>query len=320
MPTNLTNLKIRDTYRQLLHIDGGPEAGPKTVYSAVGTATALKVGTTNVEVDNLRFDGSTISTTVPDEDLILAPDGSGRVVMGDVSFTNTVQARAALGLSGMSQQDPNDVEITGGSITNVEFIGSFTGITLIESEEFHTVNGGDGLKITDSSIVADGISTNIDINITPKGTGEVNISKVDIDGGTIDGTAIGGTTAGTVRGTTVSATTSLGYATGAGGTVTQDTSKSTPVTLNKLSGRITTHNAQLNRDTSVSFVVNNSLVAATDVVVVNIQSGATLGAYELDIDGVVAGSFTLSLRNHLSNVDLSEAVTLNFVVIKGVTA
>jgi hypothetical protein len=50
----------------------------------------------------------------------------------------------------------------------------------------------DNLNINGNSI----ISTNTDGNIalTPNGTGEVDISKVDIDGGTIDGTVIGGST------------------------------------------------------------------------------------------------------------------------------
>lgn len=44
------------------------------------------------------------------------------------------------------------------------------------------------VDISGSTIAADGTDTNIDINITPKGTGEINLPKVDIDAGTIDGT------------------------------------------------------------------------------------------------------------------------------------
>ena len=40
------------------------------------------------------------------------------------------------------------------------------------------------------TLSATGGDTNIDINLTPKGTGEVNITKVDINGGTIDGSTI----------------------------------------------------------------------------------------------------------------------------------
>jgi hypothetical protein len=292
MPTNLTNQKIKDTFPQLLHIDGGPEAAAKVVYSGAGTATVLKVGTANVEVDNVRIDGNTISTTDPNGNLVLSPNGSGAVAIANAS-------------------------ITGGTITGVSFPGSFVGITLIESQAFHTVNGGDGLEIENIGIVAAGVSTDIDINITPKGTGEVNLPKVDIDGGAIDGTTVGATTAASVRGTTVQATTSIGYPAGTGGTETQLTSKSTAVTLNKISGQITMNNATLNRNTGVSFTLNNSFIAATDVVIVNIASGATPRAYTATIDAVAAGSCVIHLHNHTTGTDLGEAVVLNFAVIKG---
>ena len=48
--------------------------------------------------------------------------------------------------------------------------------------------------------------TNGNIDLTPNGTGEVNISKVDIDSGAIDGTAIGANSASTGAFTTLSAT------------------------------------------------------------------------------------------------------------------
>lgn len=70
------------------------------------------------------------------------------------------------------------------------------------------------------SIAAIGDNTNINLTLAPKGSGEVDISKVDIDGGAIDGTvigassqaagdftAIGAVAAGTVVGTTIDATT-----------------------------------------------------------------------------------------------------------------
>ena len=54
-----------------------------------------------------------------------------------------------------------------------------------------------GVTLTGITLAADGNDSHIDINITPKGTGEVNISKVDIDAGTIDSVAINGGTIGT---------------------------------------------------------------------------------------------------------------------------
>ena len=55
---------------------------------------------------------------------------------------------------------------------------------------FDTNVAAAGVTLTGTTLAADGSDSNIDINITPKGTGEVNITKVDIDGGAIDGATI----------------------------------------------------------------------------------------------------------------------------------
>jgi hypothetical protein len=124
--------------------------------------------------------------------------------------------------------------------------------------------------------------------------------------------------AGFVR--SASASGGVGYATGAGGTVTQATSKSTGVTLDKICGEIVMNNAQLNRGTAVSFTLTNSAIAATDVVVVNIKSAATANAYSVNVTAVAAGSCRIQLHNFTSGTDLSEAVVLSFAVIKAVAA
>lgn len=160
MATNLTAQKVKDSFSQLLHIDGGPEAAPKTVYSATGTPTALKVGTTSIGVDNILLDGNIISTLDTDGDLVLAPNGTGAVVM-------------------------DNVDITGGTITGVTFPGSFSGMTLVESETLATGDINTGLSLSTNTIEAEGADTNIDINITPKGTGEVNVSNIDVLSGKV---------------------------------------------------------------------------------------------------------------------------------------
>jgi hypothetical protein len=113
-------------------------------------------------------------------------------------------------------------------------------------------------------------------------------------------------------------TTGLGFYTGAGGTVTQLTSKSTAFTLNKMCGQFTTDGAALAANTSVSATWTNSKIAATDVVILNHSSGGTFGSYHLNI-ACGAGTALLTLRN-ISSGSLSEALTFNFVVIKGVTS
>lgn len=114
-------------------------------------------------------------------------------------------------------------------------------------------------------------------------------------------------------------TSAFGYGAGAGGTVTQLTSKATTVVLNKLSGKITTHNAALAAAAEVSFTVTNSTVAAADVVVVNHSTGGTGGAYEVQANTLAAGSFKITLGN-VSAGSLSEAIGINFIIIKGAVA
>lgn len=111
----------------------------------------------------------------------------------------------------------------------------------------------------------------------------------------------------------------IGYRTGAGGAVTQLTDKSTGVTLNTVTGQITMNNASLGATTSVSFTVTNSAVATTDVVIVNIDASATANSYHVGVDAVGAGSFVIHVRNVTAGA-LSEALVLNFAVIKGVAA
>jgi len=115
------------------------------------------------------------------------------------------------------------------------------------------------------------------------------------------------------------ATAGIGYATGAGGTVTQATSKSAAVTLHKVCGEIVMNAAALAANTTVGFTLLNSAIAAADLVAVAIKSGATANSYTVTVTAVAAGSCRIELHN-TSGGSLSEAVVLSFVVIKGVTS
>lgn len=277
MATNLTGSTIASTYEQLLHMDGGPEATEKVVYSGTGTATALKVGTQSASVDNLKLDGNTLSSTNTNGDINITPNGTGTVVVSKANIqSGTIVS--------------NNATITGGAISNVTFTGSFSGITSIDSTTFTTSNAATGLTITENEIAADGTDTNIDVELKPKGTGAVTASA------------------------------KLGYATGTGGTVTQATSRTTGVTLDKLSGSITLVSGSIAGHGSEEFTVTNSFVSATDVVIVNIKSGITSAQYTTQITEVSAGSFKIALQNQSNSATPTEAPVLNFVVIKGVSA
>ncbi len=110
----------------------------------------------------------------------------------------------------------------------------------------------------------------------------------------------------------------FGYATGAGGTVAQSSSKSTTVVINNVCGTITMNNAALGAATSVAFTATNSSIAATDVIAIVHDSVGTLGGYSFAVTPA-AGSATITVRNNTAG-SLSEAIVLRFVVIKAVTS
>ena len=62
--------------------------------------------------------------------------------------------------------------------------------------------------------------------------------------------------------------------------------------------------------------MTNSAVAENGVVFANIASGATAGAYTLEVYAVAAGSARMCLNNRSGGV-LSEAVVINFALLKG---
>ena len=116
----------------------------------------------------------------------------------------------------------------------------------------------------------------------------------------------------------VTTTTGLGFYTGAGGTVPAGATKATAFTLNKMCGEITMAADALAANTIVSATWTNSLIAATDVVIINHKSVGTIGSYTFN---VACGSptSTLYIRNNTAG-SLSEGIVLSFVVIKGVTS
>ena len=112
----------------------------------------------------------------------------------------------------------------------------------------------------------------------------------------------------------------LGYGTGSGGTVTQATSKTTSVTLNKPTGQITMNNAALAAGATVGFTCNNSIAAIGDNIIVNLNGGLANAAGNYSARAASgSGAIFFVLKNE-SGGSLSEAVILNFSIIRGSTS
>jgi hypothetical protein len=111
----------------------------------------------------------------------------------------------------------------------------------------------------------------------------------------------------------------VGFKTGAGGAVTQITSSSTGVTLNKHCGQITTVALTTAAAAEEEFTVTCDKVAATDVVVLS-TTYAGAGTPMLSVKGTAAGSFKIVITNvHAANA-LNAVMVINYAVVKSVAA
>ena len=110
-----------------------------------------------------------------------------------------------------------------------------------------------------------------------------------------------------------STATAFGYIAGAGGAVTQSGSRTAGVTSNTPTGAITLFSAA-GSPTPATFTVTNSTIAATDVVILSVKSGAT-NSYSFNVSAVAVGSFKITFW--AEDGTATDAPVVNFVVLKG---
>jgi hypothetical protein len=111
----------------------------------------------------------------------------------------------------------------------------------------------------------------------------------------------------------------IGYSDGSGSKVTQITSRATGVTINSLSGQITTDNTSLAAEASAEFIVTNNKVKLNSVPVLAIQSGAIGVGTMVTVSTVTNGSFTIRVHNGNVAAGTAEtgAIIINFDIFNG---
>ena len=226
------------------------------------------LATTTLVVDVLE--SNTLTGTDADGDVTVTPNGTGHVLL----VTDTVCLGEA-GDAAVSLITPTGVDLvvrTGD--TNADPADNSGSIT---------INAGD----------------NGNIDITPHGTGEVNISKVDIDGGTIDGATI----------------------------ATSDITVGAGNTLDVSAGTLTLADDQISGDKveggTINSVTINSLVAGTADINGGTVDGATIATSDITVGAgntldVSAG--TLTLADDQISGDKVEGGTINSVTINSLVA
>jgi len=296
--TNVVNLNASS-------INGATFASPGTIGSgtastgrfttvestiATGTAPFTVASTTNVaNLNASSLNGATFA----------APGAIGSGTASTGAFT-TVTASTQAGTTSNS----GSIRLSNATSARIDFVASGVAAPTFTNESAGTkivLYPGLGASAADWAI---GIETGTIWFSVPQAIGT---NYFRFYGGTTKVAELTGTGALTVVG-------SLGYPTGVatGGAVTQLVSRTTSVTLDKITGAITLF-AAAGSGTGATFTVTNSTVAATDTVIVNAKSGTNV--YLTWVTAVAAGSFNITFAT--TGGSAVDSPVFNFSVIKG---
>ena len=276
-----------------INLPGVNAAGNQNTTGNAATATKLATART---INGVSFDGTANITVADSTKLPL----TGGTVTGELISSAGNSFRMTQGNYGVFwRNDGTDTYlfVTASGDQN----GSFTA-----ARPFHMVNATGVASINGNAATATKLATARTINgVSFDGTANITVA---------DATKLP-TTGGNVSGNLHVTSGVLGYGTGAGGTVTQTTSKSTAVTLNKACGQITTHNAALaagayvNFDCITTFAYDCTCVANIDA------STPTYWNYRVEATATGLGLVVFRLTN-ISPVSMSENVVINFALLK----
>jgi hypothetical protein len=242
-----------------------------------GTDLAFETNLLALDVTNSRVGVGTASpaTTfhVSATDSIRVPSGTtaqrpGSPANGDIRYNSTIGRIEGYSNSGWA---------------------SMVGSGIADIVEDTTPQLGGDLDVNGNALVS---TSNGNIALTPHGTGEVDISKVDIDSGAIDGTAIGANTASTGAFTTLASTGNTVLGDASGDTVTFNAAGITLANATTVTGTFadlgTVTTADINGG-SIDGAVIGAASAAAGTFTNLTASGTTISITDSNGSGVMDG-------------------------------
>lgn len=252
-----TGIKINNNFTELYARSSVSSdirfTGNKISSTASNANIVLKpAGTGSIVFPGITFEDNTIKSNRTNDDLKIVPSGTGLVIVDGIGFIGTSMSATDSATVNVNENLSVDGTINASTptFTSALTANSTLGVTGATTLSTLTVSGAssfagtttiDNLTFNDNIIAT---SSNADLNLTPGGTGVVNVSnltidssinltdnvikvtrsndhlvlsasgtgsvvmsKADVNDGAIDNTTIGGTTPATSTFTTVNATT-----------------------------------------------------------------------------------------------------------------
>ena len=251
--------------------DGTIDAANVTIPS--GKTLDVSAGTFTLATDQIsgdKVEGGTINAVTVNT-LTIGTVANGSVTVGSGKTLNVSAGTLTLAADQISGD-----KVEGGTI-NAVTINTLTSTT-VNATTVDTNVAAAGVTLSGITLAADGTDANIDINITPKGTGEVNITKVDIDAGTIDGATIS----------------------------TSNVTVGSGKTIDVSAGTLTLANDQISGDKihggTISAFASTGIDDNADAVAITIDSSERVGI------GTTSPVGTLSISSNYVSIALNDAV------------
>ena len=150
--------KIKDTYGNVLQVansNDGVDGTLRTVDDGKGDASALKISTGAIQVDNIKVDGNTISSTDTNGNISLTPNGSGSVAVPNLELGHATDTTITRASSGDLAIEGNAIYRAGG--TDVPVADGGTGASTLSSGQVLLGNGTSAIQSRAIGIANDNI-------------------------------------------------------------------------------------------------------------------------------------------------------------------